>query len=56
VAVLKLKGKLKGIEPIPIGDSAKLRLGEIVLAMGNPFGLDHTVTMGIESDKRRSCL
>jgi len=54
VAVLKLKGKLKGIEPIPIGDSTKLRLGEIVLAMGNPFGLDHTVTMGIVSAKGRA--
>jgi len=54
VAVLKLKGKLKGIKPIPIGDSTKLRLGEIVLAMGNPFGLDHTVTMGIVSAKGRA--
>ncbi|WP_300462667.1 trypsin-like peptidase domain-containing protein [Desulfobacula sp.] len=54
VAVLQLKGDLKGIEPIPIGDSSVLRLGEIVLAMGNPFGLDHTVTMGIVSAKGRA--
>jgi serine protease Do len=54
VAVLQLKGDLKGIEPIPIGDSTKLRLGEIVLAMGNPFGLEHTVTMGIVSAKGRA--
>ena len=54
VAVLRLKGDFKGIEPIPIGDSTKLRLGEIVLAMGNPFGLDHTVTMGIVSAKGRA--
>lgn len=54
VAVLRLKGDLKGIEPIPIGDSTALRLGEIVLAMGNPFGLEHTVTMGIVSAKGRA--
>jgi serine protease Do len=54
VAVLRIKGDLKGITPIPIGDSTKLRLGEIVLAMGNPFGLEHTVTMGIVSAKGRA--
>jgi serine protease Do len=54
VAVLRIKGDLAGIEPIPIGDSAELRLGEIVLAMGNPFGLDHTVTMGIVSATGRA--
>lgn len=49
-----LEGDLKQIEPIPIGDSTKLRLGEIVLVMGNPFGLEHTVTMGIVSAKGRA--
>ncbi len=54
VAVLRLKGDIEGIRPIPIGSSANLRLGEVVLAVGNPFGLDHTVTMGIVSAKGRA--
>ena len=54
VAVIRLVGDLRDIKPIPIGDSTQLRLGEIVLAMGNPFGLKHTVTMGIVSAKGRA--
>ncbi|MDJ0763628.1 MAG: DegQ family serine endoprotease [Myxococcota bacterium] len=54
VAVLKLKGDLKDIQPLPFGDSSKLRLGEMVLAVGNPFGLSHTVTFGIVSAKGRA--
>jgi serine protease Do len=54
VAVIQLVGDLENIEPIAIGDSAQLRLGEIVLAIGNPFGLAHTVTMGIVSAKGRA--
>lgn len=54
VAVIRLKDKPKGLEPIPIGDSGELRLGDVVLAIGNPFGLSHTVTMGIVSAKGRA--
>ena len=39
---------------IPIGDSDKLKIGEWVLAVGNPFGLTSTVTAGIVSAKARS--
>jgi len=49
LAVLRLKGELGELTPLPLGDSSKLRLGEVVLAIGNPFGVGQTVTMGIVS-------
>jgi len=54
VAVLRLKGTVKDLVPIVVGDSTKLRVGDVVLAIGNPFGLSQTVTMGIVSAKGRS--
>ncbi len=54
LAVIKLKGDVRNVTPISIGDSDRLRLGEVVIAIGNPFGLSHTVTMGIVSAKGRS--
>jgi len=54
VAVIRLKDAPKDLTPIPFGDSDALRLGDVVLAIGNPFGLSHTVTMGIVSAKGRS--
>lgn len=48
IAVLKLKqGKLPAA--IALGDSSKLEVGDFVVAIGNPFGLQHTVTSGIVS-------
>ena len=49
VAVLRLKTKPEGLVALPFGDSASLRLGEVVIAIGNPFGVGQTVTMGIVS-------
>lgn len=54
VAVIRLEGDIGNVEPLPLGDSQALRLGETVLAIGNPFGLGHTVTMGIVSAKGRA--
>lgn len=54
LAVLQLQGKVADLKPIAIGDSSQLRLGEMVLAIGNPFGVGQTVTMGIVSAQGRA--
>ncbi len=54
LAVLELSGDTKGLVPLELGDSARLRLGDVVLAVGNPFGVGQTVTMGIVSAKGRA--
>ncbi len=52
VAVIKVDAK--NLPVVELGDSDKLKVGEWVLAIGNPFGLSHTVTAGIVSAKGRS--
>lgn len=47
VAVIKIEAT--GLSALPWGDSSQLQVGELVLAVGNPFGLNQTVTMGIIS-------
>jgi serine protease Do len=47
VAILKIEAA--GLPALPWGDSTRLEVGELVLAVGNPFGLGQTVTMGIIS-------
>ncbi|MGB4299246.1 MAG: trypsin-like peptidase domain-containing protein [Candidatus Saccharicenans sp.] len=54
IAVLKVEGNLKGLNPIKIGASANLQVGQKAIAIGNPFGFDHTVTAGIVSALGRS--
>ncbi len=51
IAVLKINAK--NIEPLPLGDSDQVRVGQLVFAVGNPFGLQETVTQGIISAKGR---
>jgi len=52
LAVVKIDAK--NLPTLPFGDSAKLKTGDIVLAIGNPFGLNQTITMGIVSAVGRS--
>lgn len=52
LALLKVKST-KNLQALDLGDSNKLRIGDIVLAIGNPFGFAHTVTSGIISAKGR---
>ena len=54
VAVLKIEPD--NLTALPIGDSEALRVGDFVVAMGNPFGLSHTVTLGIVSALGRTGL
>lgn len=52
IAVLKVEGK--NLPTLKLGDSSKLKVGEWVLAIGSPFGFDHSVTQGIVSAMGRS--
>ncbi len=54
VALLKVDVKGKELPFLTFADSEKARVGEWVLAIGNPFGLEHTVTAGILSAKGRN--
>jgi S1-C subfamily serine protease len=54
IAVLKIGIGFKGPRPIPIGTSGDLKVGQKVYAIGNPFGLDWTLTSGIVSAQNRS--
>ncbi|MGX1504707.1 UNVERIFIED_CONTAM: putative serine protease PepD [Streptomyces graminofaciens] len=53
VAVLKLKNAPSGVEPLALGDSEKVAVGDSTIAIGAPFGLSNTVTTGIISAKNR---
>jgi serine protease Do len=56
LAVIQLQGDVKNLPSVKLGDSDKARMGEWVLAIGNPFGLRHTVSAGIVSATSRSGL
>jgi S1-C subfamily serine protease len=49
LAVLKIDAPPSKLLPLPIGQSANLKVGQKVLAIGNPFGLDQTLTTGVIS-------
>lgn len=54
LAVLQITGETAALRPLDIGSSQDLRVGQRVLAIGNPFGLDHTLTTGVVSALGRS--
>ena len=54
IAVLKINADK--IVPLPLGDSDQVRVGQMVFAVGNPFGLQETVTQGIISAKGRRAM
>ncbi len=54
LAVLKID--LNGLPAAPLAENANIRVGDVVLAIGNAFGLSHTVTMGIISATGRNAL
>src|SRR5262249_49994293 len=47
IAVLLINAPKSDLQPIPVGSSEKLKVGQKVFAIGNPFGLDQTLTTGI---------
>jgi S1-C subfamily serine protease len=53
VALLKIDAPAGSLHPLALGDSSKVRVGDPVVAIGNPFGLDRTVTAGIVSALQR---
>jgi len=54
IAVLKIEAPPEDLEPIELGDSSRLRVGQHIYAIGNPFGLERTLTRGIISSLNRS--
>jgi len=53
LAVLRIDAPAKRLHPIPIGTSKDLQVGQSVFAIGNPFGLDQTLTTGVISALNR---
>ena len=51
-----LKIDANNLPAIPMGDSSKVQVGDLVFAVGDPFGVGQTVTMGIVSAKGRAAL
>ena len=53
IAVLRVEASPRGLTPLEFGDSDEVRVGDPVVAIGNPFGLDRTATAGIVSAVQR---
>lgn len=53
LALIRIEAE-EDLKALPMGDSEELEVGDWVLAIGNPFGLDHTLTVGVVSAKGRT--
>ena len=53
LALLRVQTSASALTPLPLGNSDRLQVGDSVVAIGNPFGLDRTVTSGIVSALQR---
>ena len=54
LAIIKVNVAPEDLHPLPLGDSDEVKVGQIVIAIGNPFGLNGTMTMGIVSGLGRT--
>jgi putative serine protease PepD len=54
LAVIKITAPREKLSPLRLGDSGQLQVGQLAIAIGNPFGLDRTVTRGVVSAVGRS--
>lgn len=54
IAVIRIKAPQNKLKPVVLGDSATLKVGQKVLAIGDPFGLERTLTTGIVSSLGRT--
>ncbi|HEY9075119.1 MAG TPA: trypsin-like peptidase domain-containing protein [Anaerolineaceae bacterium] len=54
LAVIKVEAPADALFPLPLGDDEKVKVGQTVVAIGNPFGLSGTMTIGIVSAKSRT--
>lgn len=56
IAVLKIDAPVEELKPLTLGDSSRLKVGQKIYAIGNPFGLERTLTVGIISSLNRSLM
>jgi 2-alkenal reductase len=54
LAVIKIESLPEGVRPVPLGDSRSVRVGQLVVAIGNPFGQSGSYSLGIVSGLGRS--
>ncbi len=52
IGIIKISAR-RTLRPLPIGSSEKSKVGELVISIGNPLGLEHTITTGVISAKNR---